>query len=256
MKLSGKIVILTGASQGIGKAAAYKFAQAGCKVALVARSAKMLTEIVKDIGENHALAIPADVSQKEDCKKIVEKTIEHYGKVDVLINNAGVGLYQPMESVLLSDINTVMNVNFIGVIQLSQAVIPKMRTHGGGLIINVASIIGKRGFPNMGIYCASKAALERMTESWRVEQEKDNIRFSMCYPGITQTNFQKNTLGIPPTDQFNQLAGVSAERVAWQIVQTARRESRDAYVTLFDKMFILGTKHVPHLFDMIFRRYS
>lgn len=249
-----KVVILTGASQGIGRATAYKFIQAGYKVALVARSTKLLTEIVNDVGEEKALAIPADISHPESASIIIEKTINHFGNLDILINNAAVGIYGPTATVSITEMQSVMNVNFFGAVQLMQACILAMKKNGGGLIINISSIIGKRATPWSGGYCASKAALERIVESMRVELAPDNIRFSTLYPGVTQTNFLDNALGSDYQGK-GRMKGVSAEKVALKLLKMAKKEPRDAYVTLFDRVFVGGSMVFPGLFDWLFERY-
>lgn len=254
MNLTHKTVILTGASQGIGRAAAHKFVAAGCKVALVARSESLLAEIAAAVGPSNALVIPADVSRPDACARIVEETSAHFGRVDILVNNAAVGLYGPGATVPLQDLHRVMQVNFFGPLQLTRACIPLMKANGGGLIVNVSSIIGQRATPWAGGYCASKAALERMVESMRVELAPDNIRFSTLYPGVTRTQFVQNSLGAPQQQQ-GRVQGVPAEKVAARLVQTAKKEPRDAYVTLFDRLFVAGSRLLPGLVDWAFRRY-
>jgi len=254
MNLSNKVVVLTGASQGIGRAAAYKFVASGSKVVLVARSEDLLNRIAAELGEDHALVIPADISQQETHSRIVAETMRRFGRIDILVNNAGVGIYDPCESVAPSDVQIVMDVNFFGALYLTQACIAKMRAGGGGLIINISSIAGKRGVPNMGPYCASKAALERFTESWRMELATDNIRFSTLYPGTTQTNFKRNALGShqqksSPTERM------PAEQVAQHLIRVAEREPRDAYVRLFDRAFVFVSGLFPRAFDNLLGRY-
>ncbi len=141
MNLSNKVVVLTGASQGIGRAAAYKFVASGSKVVLVARSEDLLNRIAAELGEEHALVVPADITQQETPSRIVAETMRRFERIDILVNNAGVGIYDPCESVAPSDVQIVMDVNFFGALYLTQACIAKMRAGGdGGLIINISSI--------------------------------------------------------------------------------------------------------------------
>jgi short-subunit dehydrogenase len=254
MDLLNKIVIITGASQGIGKAAAYKFVEAGSKVVLIARSENMLNDIVSDIGNEKSFAIPADISQLEGHTQIIDQTIDVFGQIDILVNNAGVGIYNPCETVRLSDLKAVMDLNFWGAFHLTQACIPKMKSQGGGLIINISSIAGRRSVPNMGGYSASKAALELITEAWRMELINDNIRFSTLYPGTTQTNFKSSALGTiqqksSPTERM------PAEMVAKKLVQVAKQEPRDAYARFFDKAFVFSSRLFPGLFDKLLSKY-
>jgi len=254
MNLTNKTIILTGASQGIGRAAAYKFVEAGCNVALVARSKNLLDQLTAELGTSKVLAIPADVSRLDDCAHIVESTVNHFGQIDILVNNAAVGIYGPGETMSLDELNAVMQINFFGPLTLARACIPPMRANGGGLIVNVSSIIGRRATPWAGGYCASKAALERIVESMRVELAPDNIRFSTLYPGVTQSNFTQNSLGNAKSAQ-GRIQGIPAEKAAAKLVQVAQKEPRDAYVTLFDRLFVAGSRLLPGVVDWAFQRY-
>lgn len=254
MHLANKVVILTGASQGIGKAAAAKFIEAGCRVVLVARSEDRLAQIAEMLGQSHTLIFPADVGQPETGAQIVQETIKHFGQVDILVNNAAIGVYGPSATVSLSNIYAVMQVNFFGPLHLIQACVPSMQAQGSGLIINVSSITGRRSVPFTGAYCASKAALEHLADSLRLELKPYNIRVSTLYPGVTQTNFVSNALGAPQK-RSGRISGISAEKVAAKLIQTARKEPRDAYVTLFDRAFVTGSRLFPHMFDHLLRYY-
>lgn len=254
MRLANKILLLTGASQGIGKAAAGKFIEAGCRVVLVARSHNRLAQLANELGSNRTLVIPIDIGQPEAGSYIVEQTLNHFGRVDILVNNAALGVYGPSATVPRPAVEQILAVNFIGPLRLMQACIPPMQAQGGGLIINISSIIGRRSTPMSGPYCASKAALEHLVESFRVELAPHNIRFSTLYPGVTRTNFAQNSLGTPERRQ-GRVRGVSAEKVAAKLVQVAKREPRDAYVTFFDWAFITGSRLFPSLVDRLFRRY-
>jgi NAD(P)-dependent dehydrogenase (short-subunit alcohol dehydrogenase family) len=254
MNLSGKVVILTGASQGIGRAAAYKFVEAGAKVVLVARSAALLDEVVVDLGEEHALSIPADIRQRENHNLIVTTTQERFGRIDILVNNAGVGVYDMCEDVTAEDLQAVIGTNLFGPIYLTQACIPVMRAGGGGLIINISSIAGKRGVPNMAPYSASKAALERLTESWRMELAPDNIRFSLLVLGTAQTSFKQNALGSRQ-QKPSPMKRMSPERVADIVVRVAQREPRDAYARLLDRVFVFASVRFPGLLDRVLGGY-
>jgi len=254
MHLAHKVVILTGASHGIGRAAATKFVEAGCQVVLIARSEARLAQLAATLGSEHTLAIPADVSQSGAGQAILEKAIDHFGRVDILVNNAAIGLYGPSATASIADIQTVLAVNFLGPLQLTQACVPLMQTQGGGLIINLSSIVGRRSTPWNGAYCASKAALEHMVESLRVELAPQNIRFSTLYPGVTKTAFVQHALG-PTAQRQGRVQGVSPERVATKLIRVAQKEPRDAYVTLFDWAFVVGSRLFPGLIDRLFRRY-
>ena len=254
MHLANKVVLLTGASQGIGRTAAFKFAAAGCKLALVARSAEPLAQVAAEIGPAQSLALPADVGQPQNAGQIVEQTMAQWGQIDILVNNAALGIYGPSATVSLAEVEQIIRVNFFGPLQLMQACIPPMKAQGGGLIINISSIVGRRSTPWMGAYCASKAALEHLVESLRVELAPHHIRFSTLYPGVTRTNFTRNSLGAPASRR-GRWQGVPPERVGAKLIQVARKEPRDAYVTFFDRAFVTGSRLFPALADRLLRQY-
>lgn len=254
MQLANKTVLLTGAGRGIGRAAARRFVEAGCRVALVARTGDALRRLAAELGDDRALPLPADVSDPRACEAVVQETVRRFGGVDVLVNNAAIGIYGAGVAVSLEDLQQVMQVNFFGPLHLIRACLPPMRSAGGGLVITVSSIIGRRATPWAGGYCASKAALERMVEALRVELAAHNIRFSTLYPGVTRTEFVARSLG-ETSPRRGRVRGVPAERVAARLVWVARREPRDAYVTLFDRLFVTGARLFPALTDRLFRWY-
>lgn len=256
MDLRNRVVILTGASQGIGKAAAYEFAKAGCQLVLVARTGQLLDNLVADIGPGQAISVQADVSNLADHDIIVRQALDAFQRIDILVNNAGVGIYASHDDLKWSDLQSVMAINFTGAAHLIQGCIPTMRAQGGGLIINVSSLAGRRGTPNAGAYSASKAALEYLTESWRVELAHAHVRFSTLYPGPVETGFKRNALGSIQ-QKSSPVRRVAADQVARKLVEVARQEPRDAYVRNRDRMLILLNRLFPSLVDrMLGRHYA
>lgn len=249
-----KTVLLTGASRGIGLAAVQIFAAAGYNVAAVARHIEPQTALAETLPDGKILPIQADLSTPDAAATIVERTRQQFQGIDILINNAGIGITGAAHRASIDDIEMVMAVNYLAPVQLMQAVIPVMQANGGGLIINVSSIIGKRATPFSGGYCASKAALEHMVESMRMELAADNVRFSTLYPGVTRTTFTQHTLGEPRARK-GRVQGVSAERAAQTLLRMAKKEPRDAYVTLFDRIFVVSSHLFPKLFDVLLSRY-
>lgn len=256
MKLAEKVVLLTGASSGIGWATAHALAGAGCQLSLAARTAGRLQELADALSARgaRALATPTDLAQPDDIRCLIEQTAATFGRVDILINNAGVGQYDLAAEMDLEELRYLLEVNLLGPIQLIQQSLPLMAGRGG-LIINISSIIGRRATPFAASYCASKAALERFAESLRLELKPRRIRVSTVYPGITATPFVGNSLGGGQGLPRRRRQGVPAERVAQTIVRVARREPRDAYVTWFDRIFVLASQAAPGLMDWLFSRY-
>jgi short-subunit dehydrogenase len=249
--------LITGASRGIGAAAARALAEAGCRLALVARSGDALAALAEEIRGRggQALALPGDVAAPATAESAVGQTLEAFGGLDILVNNAGVGLNQSPLTAPWTHVERLMAVNWYGPLAFIRAAVPPMREAGGGLIVNVSSIIGPRAVPRSGIYCASKAALERLGDSLRLELAADNIRVVTLYPGVTDTGFNKNALGAEGGLRPGRMRGTSPECVARAIVRAVRTEPRDAYATLFDRAFVTFSTLLPGVADAILGRY-
>jgi short-subunit dehydrogenase len=252
-----RVVILTGATQGIGRATAYTLAQAGCKLALAARNTEALQALAEELcrAGHQVRAFPTDMGDTAQAAALVQQTIDAFGKIDVVINNAAVGVRDSLLHMREVEARRVMDINYFGPVALIQAAIPQLQTNPeGGLIINISSIVGRRAMPGIAGYCASKAALEKMAESLRVELAADNIRVSTVYPGVTATRFNDNSLGDSLQGRGRR-EGVPPERVAQAILNTIRREPRDMFITLFDRTFVTVSALWPWLMDKILSRH-
>lgn len=257
MNPENRVVILTGATQGVGRATAYLLAEAGCKLAVAARSLEPLQVLADELKAtgHEAVAIATDVGDTAQAATLVQKTVESFGRLDVVINNAAVGLRDPVVNLSEDEARRVMDVNYFGPLALIQAAIPHLKANPeGGLIINLSSIVGRRAMPGIAGYCASKAALEKMAESLRLELAADNIRVSTVYPGVTATGFNRNSLGRSRQGRRGR-RGVSPERVARAILKTVRHERRDVFITLFDRAFVTASALWPWLMDQLLSRY-
>jgi len=257
MNPKNRVVILTGATEGIGRATAYILAEAGCRLALAARRAGPLQTLAGDLQRNgtQAVAIPTDMGDTAPAAALAQKTVDALGGIDVIINNAAIGVRDRMIDLDEQAARRVMDVNYFGPVALIQAAIPHLKTNpDGGLIINVSSIVGRRAMPGIGGYCASKAALEKMAESLRLELLADNIRVSTVYPGVTVTGFNDNSLGSNQAGR-GRVSGVSPERVARAILQTVRQERRDVFITWFDWAFVTANAVWPWFMDRLLGRY-
>ena len=194
MNINEKVAIVTGASEGIGKAIAEQLAAKGAKVVLAARNEEKLSALAHALG-NGAVAVRTDMADEYQIQNLIDRTLEIHGRIDILVNNAGQGLYGPVESVDMDQYRHVMNLNVFGPLFAMQRVIPKMRAEGGGTIINVSSRVSKNYFPMLGAYASTKYALNALSLTARAELEKDNIVVSVIHPKMTATNFGKNALG-------------------------------------------------------------
>ena len=197
MEIRDKVVLITGASAGIGLAAVERFAGAGAKLALVARSADILEQLAKDLrAQGHeALAIPADLCDMAQVRSAVEQTVEQFGRIDILLNNAGQAAAGNIADLNLDHMRQIVELNVYAPLVAMQAVIPVMREQGGGLIINVSSMVSKMRIPGLAAYAATKSALNMISDTARVELAPENIRVISIFPRLTSTDFGKHSLG-------------------------------------------------------------
>jgi short-subunit dehydrogenase len=191
MDIKGKVAIVTGASGGIGLATARLLSGKGAKLALVARSKDKLEQLAIELPD--AIAIPADISKVEDVKQMVKQTYDHFGRLDILINNAGRGYDAPVEHTDIEIFHFIFDLDVVGPVVAMKEAIPIMRQQGGGTIVNVSSGTALMYLPDMGPYSALKRALAQISLTAREELEKDKIVVSVIYPYITLTDFEKNT---------------------------------------------------------------
>lgn len=182
-----KVCIITGASSGIGAATAHLLGAKGASVVLAARRADRLSALASALPD--ALAVPTDVTQPDQVRHLVARTTERYGRVDVLINNAGQGLHVPVMDLHAADLRAVFELNVVTPLVLMQAVMPAMRDAGQGAVVNVSSATSLRVFPGLGGYATTKAALNMLSQTARVELAGENVTVSVVYPSVTATEF-------------------------------------------------------------------
>lgn len=194
-----KTAIITGASRGIGREVAIKLAREGVAVALFARSLTELQALDAEIKIQGGKAIhwALDISEEHNVQRAVHHVLQEFGHIDILINNAGIGTFKPIEETSMGDWDSVMNTNVKGTFLLTKAVLPSMREKRSGLIISVASDVSRRTFANGALYCASKFAQDAFLSAIRKEVRKDNIRVSTIMPGLVDTFFHGSPVGNP-----------------------------------------------------------
>ncbi len=226
MDVNGKVVLITGASEGIGAATARLLAAQGAKVAGAARSIDKLLEVTGELGDSFAVRV--DMTQPASITAMVEAVVENYGRIDVLVNNAGRALRARVADVTVADFQSIVDLNVYGPLLAMQAVIPHMLQQGGGSIVNVSSNVSKMAIPTIGAYAATKYALNALTLTARGELAGDGIIVTVMYPGQTATNFGKNATvdagmasAPPPSGSANtspDMAEDVAERILAAIV--------------------------------------
>lgn len=235
MDLQGKTVIVTGASAGIGEAAVRAFVTAGANVVLASRNREALASLAKELDAERTLVVPTDVTQRDQVENLIDRTVERFGRLDVLVNNAGVGLAGSVADLDTEAFEQLFKVNLMGPLYGMQAAIRAMRKTGGGTIVNISSGTSRIVLPFLGGgYPALKRALEVLSDYARVQLVDDGIKVLVVLPYITTTNFRQNMLGQQnaPAPAFdaarrNIPPGHSAEFVAERIVEAVRNDETE-----------------------------
>lgn len=232
MEIKDKIVIVTGASEGIGAAVAKLLSAHGAKVVLAARKAAVLKKMAEELPGS--LVVPTDMRKPDEIAALIKKTVERFGRIDILVNNAGQAQYGPVEKVDLAGYQSIVELNVYGPLRAMQAAIPQMRKQGGGLILNVSSLVSKQYIPNLGSYASTKYALNALSLTARAELAKDKIVVSVFHPRMTGTNFGKNSIGVRMFEDRasaparNELPIDTPEAVAEKIVKQIGSEEPEA----------------------------
>jgi short-subunit dehydrogenase len=227
MIFKDKTVVITGGSEGVGAAAARKFAEAGANLMLVARNKRNLEKIADELRDKTRVEIFAmDVSDAEACVDLFKKTEFEYGRVDVLVNNAGFHERGPAESVDVNDLGRVIDVNLKAPVMLSRIALPYLREAGGGAIINVGSLAGRAPVPNSAAYAASKAGLRSFTYSMYEELRDTGIKIAVVSPGPIDTGFIMSDVDGVSDLTFSQPIS-TAEEVAQAILDLCGNNRRE-----------------------------
>ncbi len=241
-ELRGKTVLITGGSRGLGLVMAREFAREGASVAICARDREELERAQAELSAQgaHVLAVPCDVTDRSQVKELVEVVTGHFGRIDVLVNNAGVIQVGPVEVMTLEDYEQAMAVHFWGPLYLMLAVVPQMRERGEGRIVNISSVGGKISVPHLVPYSASKFALAGLSEGMRAELAKDGIVVTTVCPGLMRTGSPRNaTFKGQHRAEYAWFAisdalpvtSIQAERAARQIVAACKRGEAELIIT-------------------------
>ena len=201
MSLKDKVVIVTGASSGIGEEIARELADGGCKVMLAARRAEKLKSLAEELGDSVAYHV-TDVTDDKQVQHMAQATIDRFGKVDVLVNNAGIMPVSPLLDLKLDDWNKAIDINIRGVLHGIAAVLPHMSNRGSGHIINIGSIASLKAGANFAVYCATKFAVKAISESLRQEM-LGKVRVTIIYPGAVESELVESSNDEQTTEQIN-----------------------------------------------------
>ena len=189
--LTGKVAIVTGATKGIGLAIAERMINEGMRVAVSARTEADVASVAERLGEN-AMGVVCDVADPASCTALVEQTVERFGRIDVLVNNAGLGIFKPISEMTVEEWQLQVDVNLGGVFYCSKAALPHLSASGDGYIINIGSLASRNSFANGTGYNASKFGLLGMTEAMMLDVRYDDVRVSIIMPGSVNTPFNNH----------------------------------------------------------------
>ena len=254
--MKNKLVIVTGASSGIGRACAEKFAQEGANLVLAARSADKLSEVAENIARYGVQVLPVvtDVTREEDCKNLVEKALIKFGKIDVLVNNAGISMRASFSDLDISVLKKVMDVNFWGTVYCTRYAITSLLENKGSLV-GVSSIAGYKGLPGRTGYSSSKFAMHGFFEALRIENIKKGLHVLIACPGFTASNIRNTALaadgssqGETPRDEQKMM---QPEEVAMHIVSAVKYRKDRLTLTFTGKLTVLLNKFFPKWVDKL-----
>ncbi|AMR33269.1 short-chain dehydrogenase [Mucilaginibacter sp. PAMC 26640] len=255
MKLKDKVIIITGASSGIGKALAIELAQRGAKLVLAARHYVSLCQISQDIERKYntqALAIACDVTIEEDCAQLVKQTMVTFGRVDILINNAGISMRALFKDVDVKVLKSLMDVNFWGAVYCTKYALPEI-TKTKGSIVAVSSIAGYKGLPGRSGYSASKYAMNGFFDALRVEHLKTGVHIMVACPGFTASNIRNTALDQYGSQQrkstLEEDKMMSSEQVAKIIANGIENRERTLIMTGQGKLTVFISKFLPGFLD-------
>lgn len=254
--MKDKVVIITGGSSGIGKAMAEEFGKNGSKVFITGRNLADLHQAVADLKKIgiDAQGFQADVSKEEDNRKMAEEAIERFGRIDVLINNAGISMRALFNEVDLDVVKKVMDINFYGVLYATKYCLPEILKNKGS-VVGISSIAGYRGLPGRTGYSASKFALNGFLEVLRTEMLKKDVHVLTACPGFTASNIRKRSLtkdgsaqGESPRDENNMM---TAEECARHIYKATAKRKKILILTAQGKLTVFLNKFLPSLTDKL-----
>jgi short-subunit dehydrogenase len=254
--LQGLRVLVTGASQGIGRALAVVAAKKGCRVIAAARSQPLLDELANEVNAagGTIATVVADVTKPEDRQAMVDTARQNYGGLDILINNAGIGATGHFMDSEPETLRSIFETNFFGLTETTRVFLPLLKEGTTPAIVNISSVVGKRALPARGLYAASKFAVAGFSESIRAELAKDGIQVIVINPGLTQTNFSQNMLEKKARMQMDHMRGMTSEEVAEATLRAIEKGKNEITLTLKGKLLVLVNRFFPWVVDIFARK--
>lgn len=257
MNIRDKVVLITGASSGIGKALTYEFAKHGAKLAIAARNLDEIQRLEKELSDagTEIISVRTDVTNEQDCKHFVQQTVERFGRLDILVNNAGISMRAIFETIDLDVIRRVMDVNFWGTVYCTKHALPYLLETQGS-VVGVISVAGFLGLPGRTGYAASKFAVRGFLNTLRVENLKKGLHVLVAAPGFTASNIRKTALAADGSQQGEsprkEEKMMSSERCAQIIVNGIKKRKREIVMTFVEgKLSVFLSKWIPSLLDRL-----
>jgi short-subunit dehydrogenase len=254
--LNGLRVLITGASQGIGRSMAVQAAQRGAKVLATARNSELLKTLSAEAAtDGHPIeTLVADVTSADDRRAMLDSMRRLFNGLDVLVNNAGIGATGHFGEADEERLRSIFEVNFFGLAELTRLCLPLLRHGKTPALVNISSIVGKRGFPGRSEYAASKFAVQGLSESLRGELAPDGIDVIVINPGLTQTNFSQNMLERKSRLKVDHMRGMTSDTAARLALNVIERGKTEATFTWQGKLFVFAGRFMPRLVDRIAAR--
>lgn len=259
---SDKIIWITGASSGIGKALAIELSNQNAKIILSSRKTKDLEQVKKQCkNTNNVKIIPLDLEDYTNLRTKVDAAIAAFGRIDILVNNGGISQRSLVKDTLIDVDKRIMDINYLGTVALSKAILPHFIKNKNGHFVVTTSIVGKIGTPLRSSYAASKHALHGFFDSLRAEHFKDNISVTLVCPGFVNTNVSKNALtgnGTPQQKMDVATAnGIAPERFAKLMIKVIKNKKEEVYIAGFkEKLGVFTKRFYPKLLSKMIRKLS
>ncbi|HSH50209.1 MAG TPA: SDR family oxidoreductase [Bacteroidales bacterium] len=255
--MKNKVAIVTGASSGIGRACVSEFASKGAKVVCASRNIDELKILENDLNQKgyDIFAVKTDITVEEECKNLMDKTLEKYGKIDILLNNAGISMRALFNDVDIDVIKKLMDVNFWGTVYCTKYALPHI-LQSKGSVVGITSIAGFHGLPGRTGYSASKFALHGFLETLRIENLKNGLHVLIAAPGFTASNVRKSALSADGSPQgkspLNENKLMPAEKVAQKIAKGILHRKRNIIISFEGKISVLLQRVIPRSLDRLF----
>ncbi len=251
MNYAGKVVVVTGASSGIGEESAIEFAKRKANVILVARRKEKLDQVAQKISKynSQVMTLQCDVSQKSQVESMSKTVLEKTGRIDILVNNAGFAIYGTVADLKVEEIESQIATNFFGMIYCTKAFLPKMLDQKSGHIVNVASVAASFGLPGMASYCASKFAMLGFSEGLYHELKGTGVRVTVVSPIMVRTNFFDNT-SFKSVPKYSPTS-LSSKTVAKAVIKAASSSRLEIIVPPFVRVAVWAKQTFPYLINPI-----